>query len=262
MHMANTMIRTNNESNGAMVSKKLQLATTIAAAVWPNASINPIRPSMLNHMEGVCFDLYDTTQGLARDSREGFQRGVLVAQGQIRGGRYMCIPMRGVNISLPDKMTVYATAKEVEVGYNISTGSLPFRLVLPEHEGCTFAGLRELVKDAGVTIKKQWMDQFIDTETVMEQVIHEEVSCLGKRRRYESEVNVDTLACDQLPDVLEALRHQSDAIRAGMRCVRTIIGPSETRALSEEFIASSINQLRLLYNLEQMTNGLIRVVFV
>lgn len=238
-----------------MMGDPMQLATVIAKAIWSNPSINPIRPPILNHMEGVLFQLYDTTQGLSRDSRPGSQRGVVVASGEVRNGCYFCNPTMIMNSELPSQARLYNTAKEVEREYNIAIGSLPLRIVLQEYMDCTLAGLRELVKEAGITIKQSWDAQVMRSELMMEHAMIKDGFHIDKKRRC-------TMPEQHMPehDVLKVLHHQSTNIRSGIRCLGSIVGPPLVHDMAKVFIESSIDHLRLLCDFEQMMHCLICVV--
>lgn len=126
-------------------------AANIADAMWVCSATDPVRPSILGYLDNARFEVYDTTQGLARDHRTGFQRGRIIDHGIINSRTYRCG-------SAPD-VRVYKMAKELETRYGISQGSLPCRIVLVEHGGCTLAGMRVMIKQAGAKLRSKWQAQ-------------------------------------------------------------------------------------------------------
>lgn len=129
-------------------------AAAIADILWVRSLTNPVRPSILGFLHAARFEIYDTTQGLARDPRPGFQRGRAVATGTIAQHAYHCTPIDTTSPpSAAATVTVYSKAKTLEQRHGITQGSLPSRVVLVSHAGCTLAGMRALVKEAGARIE-------------------------------------------------------------------------------------------------------------
>lgn len=260
-------------------------ASSIADAIWMCSSSEPIRPSILGYLDKTHFDIYDTTQGLQRDSRIGFQRGRIIASGIITLGAYV--------LGSAPIITTYRIAKTLEKKYDIAPGSLPCRVVLVGFGGCTLAGLRVLVKRAGVEIKARHtpvservpamptaeyiktfaptLESIPDIEPTVNNLDDNSNSNSNKRprpvlqndndsflseyvmngRRFIQSLRATASVIPSLSRVSADINARICAVTAGIERARLITGPPELLLISESFMSSSILQMKSLQEAAQ-----------
>lgn len=231
-------------------------AATIADAIWIRARIDPVRPSILRYLEAVRFEIYDTTQGLARDHRSGFQRGKVIATGTIIQGKYVC----GTH--------VYKVAKALEREHGVAPGSLPCRIVLLGHSGCTLAGMRVLIKEAGSRIRtghnvhndhtqsitslhQNDPDTYKDSDTDQLMKRRKESNSFPSQFVHDGRQFIEVLraTASELPRLRRVADHLAlriASVHAGIMRAKLITGPIELLRVSTVFVSTCLVELNLL----------------